>query len=223
MPAAPFAALFDMDGVLVNNTDYHINAWIKFADNHGYKLSKEQYVDNINGRVSADAMAYLFQRAIQADELDLFTEAKEGTYRELYRPHLAPTPGLVEFLQALKADNVRMAVGTSAPVSNLGFTLDGLAIRSYFDAIVDSSMVRHGKPNPEIYLTAAERVGIPPARCIVFEDALAGIEAGLRAGMVVVALATTHTHEELATTGASLIIDDFTGLAVSTIRQLIEP
>ncbi|QKZ14807.1 HAD family hydrolase [Spirosoma sp. KUDC1026] len=223
MPATPFATLFDMDGVLVNNTDYHINAWIKFADNHGYQLSKEQYVANINGRVSADALAYLFQRTMQPDELELFTEAKEGTYRELYKPHLAPTPGLVEFLQALRAANVRTAVGTSAPVSNLGFTLDGLTIRFYFDAVVDASMVKHGKPNPEIYLTAAERVGVEPARCVVFEDAFAGIEAGLRAGMPVVALATTHTHDELATTGASLIIDDFTGLTVDTIRKLIEP
>jgi beta-phosphoglucomutase-like phosphatase (HAD superfamily) len=84
-------------------------------------------------------------------------------------------------------------------------------------------MVQRGKPDPEIYLKAAERVGVPPARCVVFEDAFAGIEAGLRAGMAVVAVATTHTRAELETTGASLIIPDFTDLSVETVRTLVMP
>lgn len=226
MPDTPFAdrswaVLFDMDGVLVDNTDFHINAWLQFAQRHGYPLTKDQYLENINGRVSADAMAYAFGRPVLLDELIILTEEKESIYRELYAPHLRPTAGLVPFLDALRASNVRLAVGTSAPVSNVEFTLDGLSIRAYFDAVVDSSMIRHGKPNPEIYLTAADRVGVDPARCVVFEDALAGIEAGVRAGMAVVALTTTHTRDELANTGAALIVADFTELSVDTVRALI--
>jgi beta-phosphoglucomutase family hydrolase len=221
MPVPQFAALFDMDGVLVDNTDYHINAWLQFAQRHGFPLTKDQYVDNINGRVSADAMAYVFRRPIVTDELASLTEEKESVYRELYAPYLKPTPGLLAFLDQLKAENIKLAVGTSAPVSNVSFTLDGLLLRPYFDAIVDASMIQHGKPNPEIYLTAAQRLGIDPAYCVVFEDALAGIEAGLRAGMTVIALATTHTHAELADTGAALIIDDFTGLTVDAVRSLV--
>ena len=226
MPDTPFAdrswaVLFDMDGVLVDNTDFHINAWLQFAQRHGYPLTKDQYLENINGRVSADAMAYAFGRPVLLDELIILTEEKESIYRELYAPHLRPTAGLVPFLDALRASNVRLAVGTSAPVSNVEFTLDGLSIRAYFDAVVDSSMIRHGKPNPEIYLTAADRVGVDPARCMVFEDALAGIEAGVRAGMAVVALTTTHTRDELANTGAALIVADFTELSVDTVRALI--
>ena len=226
MPDTPFAdrswaVLFDMDGVLVDNTDFHINAWLQFAPRHGYPLTKHRYLENINGRVSADAMAYAFGRPVPSDELVVLTEEKEGIYRELYGPHLRPTAGLVPFLDALRASNVRLAVGTSAPVSNVEFTLDGLSIRAYFDAVVDSSMIRHGKPNPEIYLTAADRVGVDPARCVVFEDALAGIEAGVRAGMAVVALTTTHTRDELANTGAALIVADFTELSVDTVRALI--
>lgn len=221
MPNAPFAALFDMDGVLVENTAFHINAWLQFAQRHNFPLTTDQYVENINGRVSADAMAYVFRRPLLADELTAFTEEKEGIYRELYGPHLRPTTGLVPFLEALKAQDVRLAVGTSAPESNVRFTLDGLSIRSYFDAVVDAGMIRRGKPDPEIYLTAAERVGVDPAYCVVFEDALAGIEAGLRAGMKVVALTTTHTRAELADTGASLIVDDFTALTVDSVRALV--
>ena len=222
MPDFPFAVLFDMDGVLVDNTNFHINAWLQFSQRHGRPITKDQYLENINGRVSADAMAYMFGRTVSPGELVLFTEEKEGIYRELYGPHLQPTPGLLPFLDALKARNVRLAVGTSAPVSNVYFTLDGLPLRPYFDAIVDASMIRHGKPNPEIYLTAAGRVGIDPARCVVFEDAFAGIEAGLRAGMAVVALTTTHTRDELTDSGAALIIDDFTELTVDAVRALVE-
>ena len=221
MPDFSFAVLFDMDGVIVDNTNFHINAWLQFSQRHDRPITKDQYLENINGRVSADAMAYMFGRTVTADELVLFTEEKEGIYRELYGPHLQPAPGLLRFLDALKAENIRLAVGTSAPVSNVLFTLDGLSLRPYFDAIVDASMIRRGKPDPEIYLTAAKRVGIDPAYCVVFEDALAGIEAGLRAGMAVVALTTTHPRSELNGSGAALIVDDFTGLTVDAVRALV--
>lgn len=221
MANAPFAALFDMDGVLIDNTDFHINAWLQFSQHHGRPITKDQYIANINGRVSADAMAYVFQRPIPAGELIVLTEEKEAIYRELYRPHLQPAPGLITFLQALKEQNVRLAVGTSAPISNVHFTLDGLPLRPFFDAVVDASLIQRGKPDPEIYLTAAQRVGITPAQCVVFEDAFAGIEAGLRAGMKVVALATTHTPEELRDSGAALIVADFTELTVDSVRHLV--
>ncbi|MCK8494218.1 MULTISPECIES: HAD family hydrolase [Spirosoma] len=222
MTDAPLAALFDMDGVLVDNTDFHINAWLQFAQAKGFPITRDQYVANINGRVSADAMAYVFQRPVEGGELITLTEEKEAIYRELYRSHLQPAPGLIAFLEALKAQNIKLAVGTSAPMSNVHFTLDGLQIRRYFDTVVDASMVRHGKPDPEIYLKAAERVGVDPARCVVFEDAFAGIEAGLRGGMQVVALATTHTQAELVNSGAALIVNDFTELSVATIEALVD-
>lgn len=226
MPDSSFtptwAALFDMDGVLIDNANFHINAWLQFAQQHNRPLTKDQYLENINGRVSADAMAYVFQRPISPGELIVLTEEKEAIYRELYRPHLQPAPGLLDFLTALKAQHVKLAVGTSAPESNVVFTLDGLPLRPYFDAIVDASMVHKGKPDPEIYLTAANRVGVEPARCVVFEDAFAGIEAGLRAGMKVIALATTHTRDELVDTGASLIVDDFTQLTVEAVQTLLD-
>lgn len=221
--ALSWAALFDMDGVLVDNIDFHVNAWLQFAQHHDRPLTKDQYLEHINGHVSADAMAYVFQRPISPGELIVLTEEKEAIYRELYRPHLQPAAGLLDFLGALKKQHVKLAVGTSAPMSNVHFTLDGLPLRPYFDAVVDASMVKHGKPDPEIYLLAAEHVGIPPAQCIVFEDAFAGIEAGLRAGMKVVAVATTHTREELKDQGAALIVDDFVGLTVDAIRQLVTP
>lgn len=206
----PLAALFDMDGVLVDNHRFHADSWQQFATRYGRSIMPEQYAQYINGRVAADSLPYVMQRTLLADEIHSLTEEKEAIYRELYAPTLAPTPGLIDFLTELQSQGVPMAVGTSAPVSNIAFTLDGTGIRSFFSAVVDASMISRGKPDPEIYLTAAQRLGISPNRCVVFEDAFSGIEAGLRAGMRVVALATTHTREELAHTGAHLIIDDFT-------------
>ena len=221
MTALPIAALFDMDGVIVHNHQYHTDSWFQFVARYGLSLTPENYARYINGRVAKDSLPYVFQRDLTPDELITLTEEKEEIYRALYAPHLQPTPGLPAFLEALKANGIRLAVGTSAPVSNISFTLDGIGVRPFFEVVVDASMITRGKPDPEIYRTAARRVGVTPERCVVFEDAFSGIEAGLRAGMKVIALATTHTREELAHTGANLIIDDFTQLTVDTMISLI--
>jgi beta-phosphoglucomutase len=118
----------------------------------------------------------------------------------------------------LKREGVQAAVGTSAPKANMDFILDKLHIRPYFDALLHSADVKFGKPNPEIYLNAAARLGVDPSVCIVFEDSLPGVEAGLNAGMKVVGITTTHTPEELA--GAHLVIDDFEGLTVQQLEKL---
>jgi beta-phosphoglucomutase len=216
------AALFDMDGVLVDNYRYHTDAWLQFANRYGRTITPDQYAQYINGRIAADSMPYVMQRELEAEEISSLTEEKEVIYRELYAPSLAPTNGLIPFLQDLQARTVPMAVGTSAPVSNIAFTLDGVGIRSYFSAVVDASMIHRGKPDPEIYLTAAQQLGVPPERCVVFEDAFSGIEAGLRAGMCVVGLATTHTRDELATAKAHLIIDNFTQISYEDLAKLVD-
>ncbi len=222
MTTFPIAALFDMDGVLVDNHQYHTKSWQQFSERYGRSITSDQYAQFINGRIAADSMPYVMQRPLLADEVVSLTEEKEAIYRELYASAMTPTPGLIPFLTSLQHHKVPMAVGTSAPVSNIGFTLDGIAIRSYFSAIVDASMIHRGKPDPEIYLAAAHRLGVSPERCVVFEDAFSGIEAGLRAGMAVVALATTHSRDELTDTKAQLIIDDFTQLTYEGMVKLVE-
>lgn len=218
----PIAALFDMDGVIVPNAPYHMSAWFVFAEYHHIILTEDDYLQHMNGHIAKDSLEFIFNRTLMSDDIKRFTNEKETIYRDLYRDDQAPTPGLISFLDDLKVHQVRRAVGTSAPASNVDFTLDGLHIRAYFDTIVDASMVQHGKPDPEIYLKAAEHLGVPPARCVVFEDAFAGIEAGLRGGMKVIALATTHTRAELADKGAHLIVDDFTRISAATIFGLVD-
>ncbi len=218
MTAASFAVIFDMDGVVVDNITYHFDAWRQFAARYSLGLSDDELTRYVNGRVAKEVLEYLFKRELTPEEVHRYTEEKEGAYRELYRPHLKPTEGLLPFLELLRANHVPTAVATSAPYSNIDFTLGGTGTRPYFREIVDARHVKRGKPDPEIYLQAADRLGMRPDRCIVIEDALLGVQAGLAAGMKVIGITTTHSASELSNT--HLVINDFRDLSLPVLRQL---
>jgi beta-phosphoglucomutase family hydrolase len=220
MTAALFAVIFDMDGVVVDNISYHFDAWRQFAARYGRSLSDDELTRYVNGRVAREVLEYLFRQALTDEEVHRYTEEKEGVYRDLYRPHLAPTEGLLSFLETLRTNSIPTAVATSAPYSNIDFTLGGTGTRTYFREIVDARHVKRGKPDPEIYLQAADRLGMPPDRCIVIEDALLGVQAGLAAGMKVIGITTTHSADELSNT--HLVIDDFRALSLPVLRQLVD-
>lgn len=219
MTAAPFAVIFDMDGVVVDNIPYHFDAWRQFATRYGLHLSDDELTRYVNGRVAKEVLEYLFKKELAAEEVHRYTEEKEGVYRDLYRPHLKPTEGLLPFLETLRTEGIPTAVATSAPYSNIDFTLGGTGTRPYFPEIVDARHVKRGKPDPEIYLQAAERLGMAPHQCIVIEDALLGVQAGLGAGMKVIGITTTHTASELSNT--HLVIADFRALSLPVLRQLV--
>lgn len=145
---------------------------------------------------------------------------KEGLYRELYAPYLAPVNGLENFLTELKNAGVKMAMATSATVEDINFILNGIPIRHDFDEIVNSTMVSKPKPNPQIFLKAAEKLNREPANCVVFEDSLVGIKAAMAAGMKVVGITTGHTADELQP--VDLIIDDYSQLTVQKLAALFK-
>lgn len=220
MQKIPLAVIFDMDGVIVDNITYHFDSWKQFCAAHSFTLSEDELTRYVNGRVAREVLEYLFKRELTAEEVHRYTEEKEGIYRRLYRPHLQPTRGLVDFLQQLKAQGIPTAVATSAPATNIDFTLTGTGVKEYFRTIVDARHVKRGKPDPEIYLKAAEQIGVTPERCVVIEDALLGIESGLAAGMKVIGIATTHRPEEL--THTHLVVKDFTELSYEKVLSLLE-
>jgi beta-phosphoglucomutase len=211
--------LFDMDGVIIDNHEFHFLAWQKLANKYHIKISEEFYREKMNGRTLMELMEVVFKQEMSKDEARSIGLEKEEIYRTLYKSSLAPTAGLIDFLELAKNNKIPMAVGTSAPEENVIFTLDGLGIRHYFDAVFDDRSVTKGKPNPEIYQKCAAGIERENKNCIVFEDAISGIKAGENAGSKVIALATSHSREELS---ADLIIDDFTGLNLEQIVQLID-
>ncbi|MGI9282005.1 MAG: HAD family hydrolase [Endozoicomonas sp.] len=197
MPANLKAVLFDMDGVIVDNNDYHRKAWQLFLKRHGMDISDEEYNRRISGRVNSELVAMLFGTHLNQAEVKRLGEEKEQIFRDLYEHHLRPISGLHDFIKLLRKAGIRLAVGTSAPVSNLDFILDGLGVRDSFDVLVHQGMIERGKPDPEIYQTCMEQLGVQPGESLVFEDSLAGIQSGLAAGARVVGVTTTHSAGEL--------------------------
>ena len=214
--------LFDMDGVLVNNLDIHRQAFAEFFRRYGV----ERTFDELNrhfGRGNDDIMGELMPREIvERVGIRELGNQKEAIYREIYAPIITPQAGLVEFLAKSHERGLRAAVGSSGFRANVDFVLDKCNIRHYFEAAVAGDEVTRCKPDPEIYLTAAKHLSLKPEECIVFEDAEAGIEAGKRAGMKVVALATTFDRSFLENTEADYIIDDFRGLEIETLEKILD-
>ncbi|MBO7265341.1 MAG: HAD family phosphatase [Alistipes sp.] len=214
--------LFDMDGVLVNNLDVHREAFAEFFRRYGVNRTFDE-LNRHFGRGNDDIMGDLMPREIvERVGIRELGNQKEAIYREIYAPKIKPQEGLLEFLAESEREGLRSAVGSSGFLANVDFVLDRCDIRRYFDAIVAGDQVTKCKPDPEIYLTAAAKLNLKPSECIVFEDAEAGIEAGKRAGMVVVALATTFPREFLENTEADIIIDDFRDISVERLRELLD-
>lgn len=200
--------IFDMDGVVVDNHRYHFKAWMAFAKKHKFELNEEIYRDKFNGKTNADLFPMIFGNP-SAAEMKKYADEKEGMYKDLYRADMRAHTGLVDFLELLKRHQFKIALGTSAPTDNVDFVLDPLKLRQYFDVIVDGSQVKKGKPDPEIYLLCAAKLGLEPKQCVVFEDSLAGLESGQRAGCAIIGVATSHEAYELEVK-TNMIIHDFT-------------
>ena len=204
------AVLFDMDGVVVDNLPYHVEAWLLFCERKGIPLTREIFYRELNGMNSKDTFEWFYKREMSRAEIEVLEDEKELIYRDFYRDHINPAPGLLEFLQTLRAHGIKTALATSAGPGNIDFILDGLGIRDQFDAVIGGAEVRKGKPDPEIYLKAADLVGVEPGLCWVIEDSLQGIAAGQSAGMRVVGISTSHTPAELAHT--DVVRPDFANL-----------
>ena len=214
----PEAVIFDLDGTLIDNNSYHIEAWKFFYDKIGKPFSLEEYTKNINGRINRDIFNYVFNTTLSPELLQEYSDQKEAMYRYLYKPHIAPIKGLIEFLEELEAAKMPKAIATSGLVPNINFMFEHVPIKKYFSNVIDSTQVSQGKPHPEIFLKAAISVNAVPSNCVAFEDSVAGIKSAKAAGMKVVGLTTTHTAEEISE--ADLIIKDYTEISLTKLREL---
>lgn len=210
--------LFDMDGVVCDNMGAHVEAWRRFFRGHGIEIETREFLVNTMGMPTRDVLSYYFKRAVPRAEAARLAEAKETLYRELYAPRRRAAPGLRRLLAASHAAGWGVGLGTGSKDDNVTFILDGLKLRRSFDAVVDGGEVKKGKPDPETFLTLADKLKVKPRDCVVFEDSLLGEEAARRAGMTVVAVTTSHRADEFR--HARLAVRDFRGLAMTTLRAL---
>ena len=214
--------IFDMDGTLVDNLAYHFKAFDAYIEQKGFALL-EPVTMKINGMHSNDIFPMLLGDEVVAEYgLDRLNHEKEAVYRELYRPHIKSVAGVVELMKMAKAAGVKCAIGSSGCRENVQMIVDGLGIAALLDASISGSDVTHGKPHPEIFLKASEALGLKPEECIVVEDAINGIKAGVAAGCKCVAVTTTTSAEELIEAGASLCMADYTNLSLADLNYLLK-
>ncbi len=185
------AFIFDMDGTIVDNMSFHTASWITFFQRRGKDIDADEFFRTTAGRQGQEIIRTHLGQHLGDEEVLALDGEKESVYRELYAPHRKTVAGFDGLIAEAKARSVALAVATAAPIANIVFTLDGLDLRRHFDAIVGAADVARGKPNPDVFLLAAERCGVAPEHCIVFEDAPLGVEAARRAGMKAVVLTTT--------------------------------
>jgi beta-phosphoglucomutase len=212
------AVIFDMDGVLVDNNPWHVKAWMTFCKRHSVTMTIENITANF-GNTNEDYLNFLFGRQLSVHEIDKFSEEKEGVYREIYRNEIKPLNGLLGLLDLLETEKYAIGLATSAPAKNVDFTLEALGIKARFNVIVDVTSITKGKPDPEIYLLASERLGIPVYNCIVFEDSIHGVQSAVSAGMNTVGVLTTQTSEKLSK--AHYLVNDFTEVTSELLEKVL--
>ena len=209
----PRAVIFDIDGTIVDNMHLHAEAFGVFAGRHGLPPLTPDDRARLDGRRNSEIFPILFKRDVAREEWLQYEEEKEGLYRELSRGRLARMPGLTELIQKLKDDGIAVALATSAPEPNVTHTLGELGLAASFPIIVRGDQVARGKPAPDVFLEAARQLSVPPAQCLVFEDAPMGVVAAQAAGMPVVALTTSFAAAHFAALHPppDLVCGDFAG------------
>ncbi len=213
------AFIFDMDGTLVDNMRFHGAAWQQMLLENGIEADANDFLVKTAGKTNREIIPAFFKDADEEKLLELGGR-KETIYRELFLPERQAINGAIEFLQAAQRLGVKMAVATAAPVANMEFVLDGLDLRKYFTAITTAADVSRGKPHPEVFLKSAEKLGVEPRNCLVFEDAINGFEAANRAGMKSIGLATVNSIADILRLDS--VVEAHNDFSALTPRDLIE-
>jgi HAD superfamily hydrolase (TIGR01509 family) len=194
----PFGAVFDWDGVIINSEECHRVGWERLAAEVSRELPAG-YFERSFGRRNVEIIPEMLGWSQDTAEIARLALRKEEHYRDVVRECGAHAPpGVLPWLQALFENGIPCGIGSSTARANIDLSLELIGCAKFFRAIVSAEDVTRGKPAPDIFLTVADRIGVPPERCVVFEDALVGLEAARRAGMKCIAVATTNPRELLA-------------------------
>lgn len=207
-----------MDGVLVSTEIYHFKAWKRLADTLGISID-EAFNENLKGVSRSVCIDLILKHGgvekTQAEK-DALAAKKNAWFLEYVQTEITPAnvyPGVIDFLQALKRQGIKTAIGSAS--KNAPLLIDKLGIRDYFDAIVDGNMITKAKPNPEVFLKGAEMIGVKPSQCVVFEDAISGVEAAKNGGMHCIGVGS-----EKKLTKADFCIQSFTEMTVERLQML---
>ncbi len=217
--SARFAVIWDVDGVLIDSAAAHYHAWHALATAYGASITPEQFRQTFGMR-NEEVIAHLFGDLPLGMAAEMVLR-KEANFREEVRAGRVPTqPGARELLRCLQAEGIPQAVATSAPPINARTVLDALDLGAYFQAVVTAADVRIGKPDPEIFVRAAEMLGMAPGECVVLEDAVVGVAAAKAAGARCVALVGSNSAAQLV--GADLVVESLAELSPGRLAALFD-
>jgi HAD superfamily hydrolase (TIGR01509 family) len=213
----PRAVLWDLDGTLVDSAEHHWIAWRDVMAREGRPVTPEVFTSSF-GQRNDSILRGLLGPSLSGQEVERIADAKEALYRRFVRERgIRLLPGARQWLERLRASGWRQAVASSAPAANIEAAMDALGIAPFFEGLVSADEVGAGKPDPAVFLAAALRVGVPKERCVVVEDAPAGLEGARRAGMRSVGVLSAH-HPELV---ADLVVDSLESLPDGAFEDLL--
>jgi beta-phosphoglucomutase len=215
------AIIFDMDGVIIDSHPVHRQAWQKFLLTLGKHVSETDLDCILEGWRREDILRHFLGDLTKAEVVE-YGNRKDQFFQQVGVP-IKPVPGLCEFLDHLEQLGIPKAVATSASERRTRFTLDRLQLTRHFAAIVTANDVLNGKPDPAIYHLAAEQMGVRPENVVVIEDSVSGVRAAKSAGMKCLALAGDSRCEVLRRAGANSVIQDFVGLTLGRLKELVMP
>lgn len=218
-PSAQWGVVFDMDGVLVDSAEPHFESWQRLAREEGITISRSQFEASF-GRQNRDIIPAFFG-PVTPQRLAAIADRKEALYREIVRGKVPAVEGAADLVRELNKAGVPLAIGSAGPRANIDLIVEGMGVGRHFAAIISADDVTRGKPDPQVFQLACERIGLPPKQCVVIEDAPPGVMAGKRAGASVAAIMMHHTRETLSAAGADLIVSRLRELSVQQLKKLV--
>ena len=213
---SPVGIVFDMDGVLVDSGEAHYESWRQLCEEHGRPLTREEFAQSF-GQQNRDIIPQLLPQ-VPLDQYEGVADRKEALYRDIVRHAVPAVPGAVKLVRGLRSAGARLAIGSSGPLANIELVVEGMGIGDALDVIVSAEDVSRGKPDPQVFATACDRLQLPAKRCVVIEDAPAGVQAGKAAGAKVVAVLMHHPREALQP--ADVIVEKLADLSVEQLLAL---
>jgi len=211
------AFLFDLNGTVIDDMQFHIQSWYQILNNLGATISLEETKLQCYGK-NEELLQRVFPGRFGSEEIKEMIIEKETRYQKNFRPYLKLIDGLDIFLEQAFQAKIKMAIGSAAIPFNIDYILDGLELHKYFSAVVSAYDVAESKPHPETFLQCAGRLNVAPAHCIVFEDSPKGVEAAARAGMKAVVITTMHTKEEFDNDNVICFIENYHDLFEQLVK-----
>ena len=210
--------IWDMDGVLVDTGEFHFQSWMDTLANYGIPFSREIF-NNTFGMNNEGILKLLMGEDFNSEIVTEISERKETSFRQAIRGQVKTLPGVLSLLESIRNANIPQAIGSSGPQKNIDAIVEELGLKIYFQALISAAQMP-SKPDPTVFLTAAQSIHAPASHCVVIEDAIAGVEAAHRAEMKCVAVTTTNLAEALKQ--ADVIVDNLNDISVDKLIALFD-